>query len=452
VNVLSLFSGAGGMDLGLHNAGMTHIAMCEIDPTARQVLARHWPDTPIYDDVTTLDPTEHRGRIDLVAGGSPCQDLSVAGRRSGLDGARSGLFWHQCRIADQVAAPWVLWENVAGAFSSNDGADFAAVLWGLTGTLPDVPDGGWRTAGVVVGPKRTAVWRLLDARWYGVAQRRRRVFVVAGHRGQCRPEVLLEPEGVRGNPPPSGTPGAGSAVGTLTSSHSGGWRIGADEAAAGHLIPTHTGTITANWSKGAGNTQVDEGICIAVSENQRGELRLTPYTRQLTTGGGKPGQGYAAVLSPAVPIDMRNAARNTGNGAGTQGDGIGQDGDPMFTLTSATMGRPAVAHGPAYPLTTRGREGGAQLEVCEADVYNSLRAGDGGSSRANNVLTPDLAVRRLTPTECERLMGWPDDWTRYRADGTEIADGPRYRMCGNGVVAPVAEWIGRRIVKEVSGG
>jgi DNA (cytosine-5)-methyltransferase 1 len=347
VNVLSLFSGAGGMDRGLDAAGMDIVGMCEIDPTARSVLARHWPDTPIHDDVTTLDPEEFRGRADLVAGGSPCQDLSVAGRRGGLDGSRSGLFWHQCRIADSVAAPWVLWENVAGAFSSNRGADFAAVLWGLTGTLPDVPDGGWRTAGVVVGPKRTAVWRLLDARWFGVAQRRRRVFVVAGPRGQCRPEVLLDPEGVRGNPAPSREAGEDVAATLGGGSGSRGWAPDVDRMT---FVPQHVGTITANWHKGPGNTQVEEGCCIPV-----------------------------AFHSTQDPISSPDVCHALGTGSATA-------------------------------------------------------AGLAG-----------LAVRRLTPRECERLMGWPDDWTRYRADGTEIADSHRYRMCGNGVVAPVAEWIGRRI-------
>jgi len=465
MRVLSLFSGVGGMDLGLEAAGHTIVAQCELGYTtdadgkrtntyAREILCRHWPDVPLHDDVTTLNPKEFRGRVDLVAGGSPCQDLSVAGRRGGLDGARSGLFWHQCRIADQTAAPWVLWENVAGAFSSNNGADFAAVLWGLTGALPDVPDGGWRTAGVVVGPKRTAVWRLLDARWFGVAQRRRRVFVVAGPRGACGPEVLLEPEGVRGNPEPSRQAGQEVTaaadertlgrhfVGTVTTNCAKG--IGSQNVQEGFAIPTHTGTVTANWSKGPGNTQVDEGHVIAVpqavSENQRGEVLLTPYSRQLTTGGGKPGQGYPRV---AVPIDMRNAARSTGSGAGTQGDGIGEDGDPMFTLTGNTMGRPAVATSPAYSVAVRGRDGGSQAELGEPDTANTLRV-----ARSQTVLTPTLEVRRLTPLECERLMGWPDDHTRWgvteSGEVIEVADSHRYRACGNGVVAPVAEWIGRR--------
>jgi DNA (cytosine-5)-methyltransferase 1 len=133
---------------------------------------------------------------------------------------------------------------------------------------------------------------------------------------------------------------------------------------------------------------------VAISENQRGEIVQTPYAHQLSTGGGKPGQGYPAV---------------------------------------------------AYPLAMRGRADGAELEVGEANTYNSLRAADGGSSRQNALLTPDLTVRRLTPRECERLMGWADDWTKYADDGTVIADSHRYRMCGNGVVTPVTRWIGDRL-------
>lgn len=133
---------------------------------------------------------------------------------------------------------------------------------------------------------------------------------------------------------------------------------------------------------------------VAISENQRGEIVESDYAHQLTTGGGKPGQRYPAV---------------------------------------------------AYPLAMRGRHDGAELEMGAPDTYNSLRAGDGGSSRQNALLTPDLAVRRLTPRECERLMGWPDDWTRWDDQGNEIADSHRYRMCGNGVVSNVAEWIARRL-------
>lgn len=408
MKAVSLFSGAGGMDLGFHAAGIETISFCEIDAHARSVLAHHWPTTPIEEDVTNVDPAHlsRLGRADIVHGGSPCQDLSVAGKRAGLDGARSGLFWHQCRIADALEAPWVVWENVAGALSSNRGNDFAAVLWGLTGMCPRVPDGGkWRNSGVVVGPKRWAVWRVLDAQFFGVPQRRRRVFVVAGVGDGPRPEVLLECEGLRWDPAPRGEAGEkpaspadgrsrggglvaadGTTVGSLTqglgsggpdaahaqagwlvpdkagsllaSTSKAGYRIGADEAAAGHIVPAKTGTVTTNWGKGPGNTQVEEGHVIPFVKTHR-----------------------------ATSSDDHE---------------IWQERDVAPTF-------------------------------------------DAGASNNHTVAVDQLGVRRLTPLEAERLQGWPDDHTRWNADG-EIAATHRYRMVGNGVASPVAEWVARRIV------
>lgn len=324
MRVLSLFSGAGGMDLGLEQAGHQIVGMCEIDTKAQQVLRHHWPHVPLHDDVTTLNGEDWRGRVDIVSGGSPCQDLSVAGRREGLDGARSGLFWHQCRIADQAHARWVVWENVAGALSSSNGADFAAVLWGLTGAHIRVPDGGWNSSGVVVGPKRWCVWRLFDAQYFGVPQRRRRVFIVAGAGSEPRPEILFEFEGS----PWDSAQGAasGQAVAALTSTGVGTCGADDNQGQAGHLIPIEFG-----WQ-----------------ENQlAGQHRADGTTDPLTC--------------------TKTLAVSTGT-----------------------------------------------------------------------------AVRRLTPLECERLMGWPDHWTAQGDQGL-IADSHRYQMCGNGVVAPVAKWIGNRL-------
>lgn len=399
LNVLSLFSGAGGMDLGLEAAGLTVVGLCELGYTTnrlgkqtnvftREMLRRHWPDVPLYDDVTTLDPEEFRGRVDLVAGGSPCQDLSVAGRRGGLDGARSGLFWHQCRIADQAAAPWVLWENVGGALSSNDGADFAAVLWGLTGALPDVPDGGWRSAGVVVGPKRSAVWRVLDAQWFGVAQRRTRVFVVAGPRALCGPEVLLDSEGLRGDPRPSRE--AGAAVAALTARGVGTCGADDNQAQAGHLVTS----LTTNCGAGFDDQQVGQLVPVAFDPTQitSGENRSNP-----------------------------------------------QPGDPCHTL-------PAHGAPPVVALDWTQTDAAPQRELSP-----TLRIGSTIGIPSPPAVLAGVAVRRLTPRECERVMGWPDDHTRYgvteSGELVEIADSHRYRACGNGVVSPNAEWVGRRIVR-----
>jgi DNA (cytosine-5)-methyltransferase 1 len=410
---------------------MEIVGHCEIDPKCRSVIEKHWPDTPIHDDLTTLDGKEWYGKVDLVAGGTPCTDLSVAGRRAGLGGERSGIFWDFCRVADHSGAPWVLWENVAGALSSQRGEDFAAVLWGLTRFRPAVPKDGWRSSGVCVGPRRTAVWRLLDGRFFGVPQRRRRVFVVAGPRELCGPEVLVEPESLLGNPPPSaqaqqevaGTLGDSSGSGSQANDHVIGGvpliafplaRRGRDgethmemgeaevynalragEGGSSHLNavlvvsgPDGDTDVVAFGSKGsladvssdvaptlrAGshdkshmNGGVMPAVVYAVSENQRAELRLTDYARQLVTGGGKPGSGYPAAL------------------------------------------------------------------IAELDEIGVR-----------------LVIRRLTPRECERLMSWPDDWTRWGADGKEVANSHRYKMCGNGVISNQSEWIARRLLAVAS--
>lgn len=342
---LSVCTGAGGMDLGLEAAGHEMIGMVEMDPNCRDVLTYHWPHVRLWENARRLacapDGTE------LVAGGTPCQDLSVAGRGVGLGGTRSDLFWDFCRISAEV--PWVLWENVAGVLSRRFAADFAAVLWGITGFHPQVPKNGWASGGLCAGPRRTAVWRVLDARYFGVPQRRRRVFIVGGPPGQCGPEILALAQGGAGHPRPStasredlaGSLGAfprndldghEAYVSALTGNMVGA-RTGADDnaAQAGHLIP------------------------LTLAENERGELRLSELAMNLGAGGGKPGTGYPAMF--------------VGN-----------------------------------------------------------------------------AVRRLTPVECERLMGWPDQHTKWRPDGTVVPDVHRYKMCGNGVVAPVAKWIGERLV------
>jgi DNA (cytosine-5)-methyltransferase 1 len=157
VNVGSLFSGVGGLDEGLRRAGHDHVFFCEADPYRRDVLAAHFPGVPVHDDVRTLAASY---AVDLLCGGFPCQDLSVAGRRRGLAGERSGLFHEFARIADAIRPRWLLIENVPGLLSSHRGRDFGVLL----ATLADLGYG--------------VAWRILDSRFFGVPQRRRRVFIV----------------------------------------------------------------------------------------------------------------------------------------------------------------------------------------------------------------------------------------------------------------------------------
>lgn len=324
----SLFSGGGGGDLGFVNSGHEIVFGCEIDPKARSVFRYHHPDIPIYNDVAEV--TRERLLADgiqlpnFIVGGSPCQDLSVAGKRAGLGGERSGLFYEQCRIADEVAADWVCWENVAGAFSSNQGTDFAAVLGGLTGNTPTVPHRGWRNAGVCVGPKRVAVWRVLDAQNFGVPQRRRRVFVIAGPRTMAKRvvRVLFEPQ-------------------------------------------------SCDWDS-------------STSCQQKNELGSRAEGRVGTTSSG----GLNTIAQCLTHKYPRNDLQS----------------DP-FVIQEKTTSNPH-----------------------------------------------QVLLRLHTPVECERLMGWPDNYTAFGLsdDGerTEIARTNRYRICGNGIVATVTEWIGNRLPKD----
>ena len=221
----SLFSGIGGLDRGLELAGMEVVWQVENDPSCARVLERHWPGVERHGDIGQVDPGRLRP-VDVVCGGFPCQDLSVAGRRAGLDGGRSGLFHEFVRIADSQPAAWVLVENVPGLLSSQGGEDFGIVLRELTGFWPSVPDGGWRSAGCCAGPKRVVAWRVLDSQYFGVAQRRDRVFLVGGPRtcGVGPVEVLLEPEGVPRHPPARGA--AGQVAPTIPASGAGTSRPG----------------------------------------------------------------------------------------------------------------------------------------------------------------------------------------------------------------------------------
>jgi DNA (cytosine-5)-methyltransferase 1 len=236
----SVCSGVGCIDLGLEQAGFQPAWQCEINPLRRSVLARHWPGVSLYEDLSEIADAAGLAPVDLIAGGTPCQDFSVAGRGQGLDGERSGLFYDLVRLADSQPAAWILWENVPGVLSITAGRDFAVCLEGFIGYRPGLPLNGWRGTGFAVGPLRWCCWRVLDAQHFGCAQRRRRLFLVAGPRTRCAPEVLLEPESL-----PGGSPArleAGAVSSTLTSGGVGGYRL--DDGEIGQLVTSPLTQIT----------------------------------------------------------------------------------------------------------------------------------------------------------------------------------------------------------------
>lgn len=183
---VSLFAGVGGFDLGFEKAGHKCVGQVEIDKNAQKVLRKHWPNVPLHDDVKTAvewaKENDLIGKVDIVCGGFPCQDVSVAGKRAGIAGARSGLFWDAIRFAQEVKAQTIVLENVPGLLSSNNGRDFGVVISAMA-------DAGYRHI----------EWRVLDSQFFGVPQRRRRVFIVGSVADRSSAPILIERESVRGD-------------------------------------------------------------------------------------------------------------------------------------------------------------------------------------------------------------------------------------------------------------
>ena len=241
---VSLFAGVGGFDLGFEQQGWTCLGQVEIDQHARGVLERQWPDVPKHDDVRTAkewaDALGLVGRVDVVCGGFPCQDLSVAGKRAGLAGERSGLFWDAVAFAQHVQARWIVLENVPGLLNSNGGADFATVLAALA-------DAGY-------GYRE---WRVLDSQFFGVAQRRRRVFVVAGVGAPHRSPVLAEREGSQWHLA-AGHAARQDLASAITGGVDGAGRVAAGGGQVGGWHNGRTTAVCSKWSKGSSGPAGDE--------------------------------------------------------------------------------------------------------------------------------------------------------------------------------------------------
>lgn len=399
MKLISLFTGVGGFDLGFEDAGFTTVGQCEIDPHAMRVLNHHWPDVPKHDDIATLDGMAF-GPAEVVTFGSPCQDLSVAGGRAGLDGERSGLFTEAMRFIREMQAGTdgqypqvVLWENVPGAYSSNGGKDFAAVLESMVGGAVESPEGRWGNAGVAFGPKGTAEWRTLDSQHFGVAQRRRRVFVVYRPGARTAGEVLLEPRGVRRDTEPSGaarTSDAGSPPGG-PGAHG--------ESGLARTITTKEGT---RYDPEVETLlpEVMPTVCAAHGGKDASPAGLLPLAFTVRAGMGDGGKGYLG----------------------------SEDKAPALTATGRSQWL-------ADPIAFR-QKSSAEAGLSLGNLSPTLEA-----TEPQHAVSQGYRVRRLTPLEVERLQGFPDNFTAVGG----MADSHRYRFMGNAVTVPVARWIAERI-------
>lgn len=439
--------------------------------------------------------------VDCITGGSPCQDLSIAGKRAGLAGERSGLFMEQVRIVkemrerdrkngragDMVRPRFLVWENVPGAFSSNGGGDFQAVLEEIihiaepTVSVPRF-EGKWTKAGAIDGDGWSVAWRTHDAQYWGVPQRRRRISVVADFGGQSAGEILFERKSVSGHLAESGA-ARERLAGNAESGASYAVRIrgGCDGGGKGALVQTEkSGTL------GTGN---DQTIFTPTPINLMVATRCEALGRGTGFGVGEPGDPANTisaahshgVFATAIPINDK-ATRWQGGGESRNHDGsgnglgIGKEGDPSPTLTAGDR-HGVITGGNQVPLTYQdvtgtlspgahagsynGQDAYNDMLVCGAtpDVAHTLRANAACAYREDAETYPvqNMAVRRLTPMECERLQGFPDGWTDIgewvdeEGRTHKQADSPRYKALGNSIALPFWHWMFCRMAEHLPG-
>jgi DNA (cytosine-5)-methyltransferase 1 len=443
----SLFAGVGGFDMGFEQAGFECKFQVEWDKNCRSVLDRHWPDVEKWGDIINVN-----GRflppVDVIIFGSPCQDLSVAGARKGLSGERSGLFHEAVRIIKEMRDAtngtfprWTVWENVAGALSSNNGRDFGTVINEMA------------KAGACLQE-----YALLDAQHFGIPQRRRRVFLVScfdsATAERCPDPLLPVTESVRGDTK-KGKPKKQSAALTLTEGIGGDGAIvnaiGASiyhkstvvnqDVNCGHLV-TEGGILGSDI---VGSLNTSDAKMISTQYVNENKCIVEPYLAFDTQFGSNANvtEDVAPTLkssqqSPSVAYPIQDGREMEKH---QNGFGVASDGEPSYTLDQT--GAQAVAY------SVREDAKANTFSATELDHANALSAlrPSPQSHHAQMFIAQPMAVRRLTPLECERLMGWPDDHTRYKADGAEQADSHRYRQCGNGVASPVARWVAEHIAK-----
>ena len=373
---LSVCSGIEAASVAWEKLGWKPLAFSEIEPFPSAVLKHHWPEVPNLGDMTKYEEWKLEESVDVLVGGTPCQAFSVAGVRKGLDDPRGGLTLTYVKMADYFNPKWVIWENVPGVFTSKDNA-FGCFLGSLSGEECELKPSGkkWSNSGCVYGPKRSVAWRCFDAQYFGLAQRRKRVF-------------------------------------------------------------------------GVGNQDLTTGRLL-VSE-------AIPIHDQATRYSGKHGD------------------KSDGKGNGL---GIGKPGDPCPTLTKGDKHAVLYENHPndsrvtgpldvAPSCVSRYGTGGGNVPLVQepvaVDCYNktinetsqTLSSSASDINHTGGVINPAdrMAVRRLTPTECERLQGFPDNhtlisWRGKLAD--QCPDGPRYKALGNSMAVPCMAWIGKKI-KEVS--
>jgi len=367
----SVCSGIEAASVAWHPLGWKPAFYSEIEKFPREVLAHHYPDVPLHGDFTTIGENEY-GSIELLVGGTPCQSFSIAGLRKGLSDERGNLALQYLKLAQRERPRWLVWENVPGVLSSNGGRDFGCFLGGL----------------VKLGYGFS--YRVLDAQYFGVAQRRRRVFVV-GHLGDWRPSaaVLFERQSLSGDIAPSRE---------------------ARKAASGQSVECFAGS---NQTETASTL---ETTCHDYSRSDNFNCIAFPAEMSSTQSAS------AENISPCLSASHKIAF------AQNQRDEVRE-----LKVAGALSAQPGMKQ-QTFAIQTSNT--GANGKNYSEEVSQTL-----DRSAAPAIATRKL-VRRLTPVECERLQGFPDGYTDIRSN---TPDGPRYKALGNSMAVPVMSWIGQRI-------
>lgn len=408
----SVFSGIEAASVAWGPLGWEPLIFSEIEEFPSAVLKTRFPHVPNLGDITKINWKEavrDFGRPDIVVGGSPCQSFSVAGGRTGLEGA-SGLMWEYVRCVREVKPDWLLWENVPGALSSSHGEDFRCLLEALDAL-------GYGLA-----------WRVLDAQFFGVAQRRERVFVVGrlgDPTGPC--EVLFEPESLRWDTPSSREKRQELAAGAGGSAEAAGfrWHQGAG---AGALGIEDEQSPTLDTVKPPAVLQL-KGNALARDTAQNGRTWCDPDENGAYTLNSTDVDGVICMAGQQPNSMVSNEVCGT------------------LTAHEARGGVNRMRDAIAFSANQRGE---VRLQGGDGDVCGAVPASQSGKQVQG--VTDGYAVRRLTPRECERLQGFQDDWTKvpYRGKpADECPDTPRYKAIGNSMAVPVMRWIGKRIQKVV---
>lgn len=553
----SLFSGSGGFELAGSIFGIRPIWASEIEPFPILVTTKNFPEMKHLGDINKLNGADLEP-VTIIAGGSPCQDMSIAGKREGLDGSRSNLFREQIRIVKemresdraagrtgkQIRPRYMVWENVPGAFSSNKGKDFQAVLQEIVSitdeesNVPLPPKGKWQTAGCIMGDHFSIAWRVLDAQYWGVPQRRKRIYLVADFGGNTAPKILFEREGLSGNFTESREAWQRTAGDIKTGTHKAGTddvecydisdrRRVADKSEVSPTLTTKMGTGGNNVPIVLENHPQDCRVTIAEDGN------VPTLTSRMGTGGGN----VPMIMNEVRAVDQRNLSLGNDKSETLHGSGHGSSvGTIIEPMALHITQDPTVFEGKA-PCLTQGnpKTGQATVGVAIPIADKATRYKGGGSTRNNdgsanglgigepgapaNTLTAadrhgvacfaqqaigeyeesekasclkrrdykdstDLIlwehiIRRLTPLECCRLQGFPDNWaeelgiteptqedidhwrevfrTQMEAMGESKkektdnqickwlkdpeSDSAKYKMWGNGIALPCAMFV-----------